>query len=140
MTTIYGNTKLPAERTISQKPVLEQYESDDLPREQRYLQRKLRHHTMSQYRRLAVLVALVNFAFLGFGLTSGEWWSGDSIALGALANLVVGNIAVAILIRQQYVINLLFWIATSAPTSWPLSIRWALGKVYHFGGIHSGCA
>ena len=35
-------------------------------------------------------------------------------------------------------INLLFKIATSVPTSWPLSLRWAAGKVYHFGGIHVG--
>ncbi|NOK61427.1 MAG: hypothetical protein GFH27_549311n166 [Chloroflexi bacterium AL-W] len=140
MTTLYGHTKLPSERTVSQKPVLEQYESDDLPSEQGYLQRRPKHYTMSQYRRLVVLVVLVNLALLGFGLTSGGWWAGGDIALGTLANLVVGNIAVAILIRQQYVINFLFWIATSAPTSWPLSIRWVLGKVYHFGGIHSGCA
>src|SRR3712207_7330758 len=45
------------------------------------------------------------------------------------------NFALATFIRQQDVINLLFSLATWAPTSWPLRIRWALGKVYHFGGI-----
>jgi len=44
----------------------------------------------------------------------------------------------AILIRQQYVINFLFKLATSVPTRYPLALRWALGKVYHFGGIHVG--
>jgi hypothetical protein len=46
----------------------------------------------------------------------------------------------AILIRQQYIINLLFWLATRAPTSWPLAVRRSLAKVYHFGGLHSGAA
>jgi hypothetical protein len=44
------------------------------------------------------------------------------------------------LIRQQYVINLLFWLATRAPTHWPLMIRRSLAKVYHLGGLHSGGA
>ena len=67
-------------------------------------------------------------------------WTRHGIALEALSNLVLVNLSIAILIRQQHVINLLFWLATRAPTSWPLSIRWRLGKVYHFGGLHSGCA
>lgn len=37
-------------------------------------------------------------------------------------------------------INLLFWLATRAPTCWPLAIRRSLAKVYHFGGLHSGGA
>lgn len=32
-----------------------------------------------------------------------------------LAGLVLANLSLAILIRQQYVINLLFWLATRAP-------------------------
>jgi hypothetical protein len=48
------------------------------------------------------------------------------------------NFALGILIRQQRVVNALFWLATRIPTSWPLSIRWIAGKVFHFGGLHSG--
>ena len=51
---------------------------------------------------------------------------------------MVVNFAAAIIIRQHYVINLMFRLATAAPTWWPLRIRWTLGKVYHFGGIHVG--
>lgn len=29
--------------------------------------------------------------------------------------------------------------ATSVPKSWSLNLRWAAGKIYHFGGIHVGC-
>ena len=111
-----------------------------LPPPQHFLRRCWKHPRMMHYHRLVVLVALVNLAFLGYGLTDGKWWSSDGIALATLADLVIGNFLIAILIRQNYVINLLFWLATRAPTSWPLSIRHSLGKIYHFGGLHSGCA
>jgi hypothetical protein len=38
------------------------------------------------------------------------------------------------------VINLLGWLATRPPVTWPLRLRWALGKYYHFGGLHVGAA
>ena len=91
-----------------------------------------------QYRRLAALVMLINLGVLAYGAMVAGWWSGRVPALGALANVIVINFTVAILIRQQYIINALFWLATRAPTAWPLQVRWALGKVYHFGGLHSG--
>lgn len=43
------------------------------------------------------------------------------------------NLAAAVLFRQQYVLNALAWLVTRPPTSWPLRVRWALGKYYHFG-------
>lgn len=110
-----------------------------LPPQNPRWQRFRTHWRFSQYRRLVAVVYLVNVWLLINGIRQG-WWATDGIALGTLGNLVVANISLAILIRQQYVINLLFKVATSAPTSWPLSIRWLLGKVYHFGGIHMGGA
>ncbi|GAA4721342.1 hypothetical protein GCM10023263_73910 [Phytohabitans rumicis] len=92
------------------------------------------------HNRLAALVLIANLALLGHALTGGGWWSGDRIDLAAVSAAVLANFALAILIRQQYVINLLFWLATRAPTHWPLRIRWTLGKVYHFGGLHVGGA
>lgn len=59
---------------------------------------------------------------------------------GFVEAAVLANLALAALVRQQRVINLLFRVATSAPTSWPLRVRWTLGKVYHFGGLHVGGA
>lgn len=59
----------------------------------------------------------------------------DVIALTAQTNL-----AAAVLFRQQYVLNALAWLVTRPPTSWPLRVRWALGKYYHFGGLHVGTA
>jgi len=94
----------------------------------------------SHYNRLFALVLIVNVAALGHGLTAGQWWTGDSLALPTLSGWVTANLSLAILVRQQYLINLLFWLATRVPTSWPLAIRRSLAKVYHFGGLHSGGA
>jgi hypothetical protein len=111
---------------------------DGLPPQQSKLRRLGKRPEMMHYNRLIALVLAVNIVYLGI-TTQGSWLPGD-LGLQTLSNLVIVNISMAILIRQQVVINLLFKIATSAPTSWPLSIRWILGKVYHFGGIHVGGA
>ncbi|MFJ2481274.1 hypothetical protein ACIOWE_13445 [Pseudomonas sp. NPDC087598] len=94
----------------------------------------------SHYNRLVVLVLACNIAALVYGIKVGQWWSIAGADLQTLSGLVVANLSLAILIRQQYLINLLFWLATRAPTSWPLAIRRTLAKVYHFGGLHSGGA
>lgn len=90
----------------------------------------LRRRPFTHHNRLVAAVVLVNLWFVG-----SAW--GDTSTLTAL---VVANLTLAALIRQQLVINLLFWLATSAPTHWPLRVRWTLGKVYHFGGLHVGAA
>jgi hypothetical protein len=110
-----------------------------LPR-QGIVGRIAKHPALMHYHRLVFMVAFINLTVLSFGANDGNWWAGDGIALGAIANLVLVNFSIAVLIRQQYIVNLLFWIVTRAPTSWPLAVRWHLGKVYHFGGLHSGCA
>lgn len=98
------------------------------------------HPWLMHYHLLVVLVSVLNLAMLGQGLAADGWWWDTAHRLGTLSRLVLANFAVAVLVRQQYVVNLLFWLATRAPTSWPLAVRWHLGKVYHFGGLHSGCA
>lgn len=115
-------------------------QEDELPPQKGVIQRVAARPSMMHYNRLIFLVALVNLVVLGMGASRGMWWTSDGIALDTISNLVLANISMAILIRQQYVINVLFWAATSVPTSWPLSIRWTLGKVYHFGGLHVGGA
>lgn len=86
--------------------------------------RRLMHHN-----RLAALVVVANLAVLTGGAD-----------VATASTMVLVNVALAVLVRQQYVINLLFRLATSAPISWPLRVRWTLGKVYHFGGLHVGGA
>lgn len=89
------------------------------------------HHRFEHYYRLALLVVIVN-AIIYFQQTqmTSAW----------LNTLAIVNISIAILVRQQYVINLFFKMATCTKTYLPLAIRWRLGKVYHFGGLHVGAA
>ncbi|MBP2479637.1 hypothetical protein JOF53_008509 [Crossiella equi] len=93
---------------------------------------RLRRRPFTHHNRLLAAVVLAN---LVLALTTD--WPAD---LDVLLWLVLGNLLLAVLIRQQHVINLLFRLATSAPKHWPLRVRWTLGKVYHFGGLHIGGA
>ncbi|SMC76389.1 membrane protein [Lentzea albidocapillata] len=103
-----------------------------LPPADRSLRAALRRRPFTHHNRLAAAVVLANLVFAVIGD-----WRGDQ---DVLTTLVVVNVALAALVRQQLVINLLFRLATSAPKHWPLRVRWTLGKVYHFGGLHVGAA
>ncbi len=102
------------------------------------LRRITRHPLAMEYHRLYALVAIVNLVLAVL------WWQDGSLLqsgvanLELLANMALVNFSLGILIRQQRVVNLLFWLATRIPTSWPLWIRWRAAKVFHFGGLHSG--
>ncbi len=108
------------------------------PRPRNGLRRITRHPRFMEYRRLAALVALVNLGVLAIGIQNGCWLQAGQWHLPAIANMALGNLTLGILMRQQRLVNLLFWLATRIPTSWPLWFRWGAGKVFHFGGIHSG--
>jgi hypothetical protein len=89
------------------------------------------------YNRLIVLVMAANVLLAVYGIGH---WEPFSSALGTLAVVAQVNIALAIIFRQQYVINLLGWLSTRPPVTWPIRLRWTLGKYYHFGGLHVGFA
>ncbi|KAI0683557.1 hypothetical protein C8Q76DRAFT_662386 [Earliella scabrosa] len=57
-----------------------------------------------------------------------------------LGKIAIANIFVAILMRQDYVINAFFTVACWTPRSWPLWMRRVIARVYSIGGIHSGAA
>lgn len=97
-----------------------------------------RHPALMEYRRLVVLVVAINITVFVLGLRNGSWFSGGTYVLGPIADMALINLSLGILIRQQRVVNALFWLATRIPTSWPLWIRWGAGKVFHLGGLHSG--
>ena len=92
-----------------------------------------------EYRRLAGGAVLVNLGVLLWAVGPGGWWAGEGPRVAAIADAVTVNFAIGILIRQQYVVNALFWLATRLPVTAPLRLRWSVAKVYHFGGLHSGC-
>lgn len=96
-----------------------------LPAAGQSLRAKLKRRPFTHHNRLAAAVVVANLACVPFADAS---------------TMVLVNFALAVLIRQQYVINLLFRLATSVPKHWPLRIRWTMGKVYHFGGLHVGAA
>ena len=89
------------------------------------------------YNRLIVLVLAANALLAAYGA---DHWEHFGPALGTVAVVAQANIALAIIFRQQYVINFLGWLATRPPVTWPIRVRWALGKFYHFGGLHVGFA
>ncbi len=100
--------------------------------------RMLKHPRAMHYNRLVVAVLTVNVAVAAYGAAS--WWTAAGADLTALALVAQVNLAAAVLFRQQYILNALAWLVTRAPTSWPLRVRWALGKYYHVGGLHVGAA
>ncbi len=100
--------------------------------------RFLRFQLFSIYRRLFSLVFIGNLAAL-FVLLARKH-SGGWPRISDLGTAVSANLAVTILIRQEHVVNLLFSIFCSFPLSAPLWIRKWSAKVYHMGGLHSGCA
>lgn len=99
-----------------------------------------KHPSLSHYRRLILLVALVNLAVLSYAEARGDWRIEDGSAVSALAALTLLNFAAAVLIRQQNVLNVVFGLPGRSPRSWPLWLRWGVSKVNHVGGIHVGGA
>ncbi|KAH6957510.1 hypothetical protein BKA56DRAFT_601782 [Ilyonectria sp. MPI-CAGE-AT-0026] len=95
--------------------------------------RGLRHRILIVYRRLFTLVGIFNIAAALAVILSGiqrEW----------LGTVTAINLALAVLIRQDFVINALYMITCSVPKSWSLAIRSRCAKIYHLGGVHSGTA
>lgn len=92
------------------------------------------HRVLIVYRRLFSLVWLANiavFLIIIFVPKIDRIW---------ISQIALINLTIAVVIRQDFVINLIYVTCCSAPKSWPLFIRKRLAKVYHLGGIHSGCA
>ena len=95
----------------------------------------IHHPWLMPYNLLIILVCLVN------ALVFWRWQPAAQLneTMATVFNFVIGNFFIALLFRQQYVINLLFKVATSLPLSWPLAVRRLSAKIYHFGGIPVGC-
>ncbi|TAQ86059.1 hypothetical protein B7494_g5601 [Chlorociboria aeruginascens] len=98
--------------------------------------RAMRHRFFTLYRRFFSVVFLANVT----GIILGVIFRRKGTELETLGIATAVNLTVAILIRQDHVINALFKIACSVPKWAPFFIRRNCAKVYHIGGIHSGCA
>jgi hypothetical protein len=88
------------------------------------------------YQRLFLAVLLIN-VFYAHHIVTMKRRSKYSPLLVDITTAVSANMLVAILIRQDYILNSLFWLCWSAPPTTPLWIRISLARVYEFGGLHS---
>jgi hypothetical protein len=107
-------------------------------RQHRYL-RHARHTFLSVYRRLFTLVFIFNMIGLAALLSHNSHWY-SSPPLADFATAAAANIMVAVLIRQDYIVNACFKLTWLFPPSAPLRLRRMLAKVYEYGGVHSGAA
>ncbi|OBT85314.1 hypothetical protein VE02_07819 [Pseudogymnoascus sp. 03VT05] len=102
------------------------------------LVRNLRHTYMAVYQRLFSVVTILNAIAFVCILTMVDL--NKPQLLSSLATAAAANILVAILMRQEYVINFVFKTCWMIPHWAPLRVRRMLAKVYEFGGVHSGAA
>jgi len=101
--------------------------------------RWLRHQGMTAYRKLFGIIFIANLIPFIVML----WQSrlhGFSLPLPNLITAVAANLLGSVLLRQDYVVDAIFFLASRLPTSTPLWLRRHFARVYHYGGVHSGCA
>jgi hypothetical protein len=111
-----------------------------VPRERRRLRSVAKHPRLMPYHRLIVAVVVLNGVLLVQHVRRGDWQIVDGSALSAVSALTLVNLTVAVVIRQQVLLNVLYGLAGRGSPSWPLLVRWSISKVHHVGGIHAGCA
>ena len=99
-----------------------------------------KHPRLMVYRRLMAAVLVANFTLLAVQLRRGHLHLADGSALARLSDLTLVNLAAAVLIRHQTVLNVLHELAGRGSPEWPTWIRWSISKVHHVGGIHAGAA
>lgn len=86
------------------------------------------------YHRLSMLVIVPNLFMILYGILERNLFQQPRICLSGVA----ANVAAAVLIRQDHIINILFWSFGQLPHRTPLWLRKHAAKLYHLGGIHSG--
>ena len=110
------------------------------PKQEHPLWRRLRHKLLNTYHRLFFVVVIANTIALIVMLVRNQDAHLLTRKLSGSGTAAAANILAAILIRQENVINTLYNMCCMTPIWWPLRVRRAVAKIYHFGGIHSGCA
>ncbi|KAH7157928.1 integral membrane protein-like protein TmpA [Dactylonectria estremocensis] len=91
----------------------------------------------SEYRILFTLVFLANFA--GMVLFLWLWFHHGQPTKGATALATSINLVISVVIREEHVVNALYYVFTAFPKTYPLWFRRRMAKIYHLGGLHSGC-
>ncbi|KAK3995695.1 putative NRPS-like enzyme [Cladorrhinum sp. PSN332] len=109
------------------------------PKKGTRLYRYLRWNFGSVYRRIFCLSFLGNLAALCV-LVGKNFATNQQLTYIQASTAVTANILAAILVRNEHVVNTLFWVFGTWSARMPLSVRTLVAKVYSYGGIHSGCA
>lgn len=91
------------------------------------------------YRRIFLTVFVINIVW-GYHIITMRRRSYYSPLLVDMSTAASFNMLLAVLIRQDYILNLLFRACCLLPFSTPLRIRRSLAKIYEYGGLHSGAA
>lgn len=96
--------------------------------------RGLAYRILIIYRTLFSVVVLLNAGVLALLLLL---TTPRADAQQRLKLVVAANLTLAVLVRQDTVINILYTIFCSVPKTAPLWIRRKCAKIYHLGGVHS---
>lgn len=101
----------------------------------RNLCRFLRIVVFTVYRQLLTSICIINLIAIVV-IVAGD----TGLPLRTAATAAVANLTAAVLIRQDYIRNILFRTCWSIPHTAPLWLRRRLAKIYENGGVHSGGA
>ncbi|KAH8588503.1 hypothetical protein B0O99DRAFT_524889 [Bisporella sp. PMI_857] len=97
--------------------------------------RSLRYRVFDVYRRIFSIVFFGNVA----AACAYVRFTSKGKEMANLGIAVAANLTIAILIRQEYIVNALFTVFCAMPISTPLWLRMQCAQVFHLGGLHSGC-
>jgi NAD(P)H-flavin reductase len=97
--------------------------------------RFLRIVVFTVYRQLLTSICIINLIAILVIVASDSGLPPRTAATAAVANLVA-----AVLIRQDYIRNILFRTCWSIPHTAPLWLRRRLARIYENGGVHTGGA
>ena len=90
-------------------------------------------HWLTAYRILIASTLLTNIAVFAAHIATGP--SPDAALTATAANLLV-----AVIVRNEEVVNSSYYLMTKIPSSLPFAIRRLVGDFHHYGGTHIGCA
>ncbi|KAK0431521.1 hypothetical protein EV421DRAFT_165569 [Armillaria borealis] len=131
---VHSDTPRPKEIDEKLSNPWDGYEDQDVPKKtQSRPVRNLRLQIFTVYRRLFSVAFTINMAiFISYAVRG--------YASRKVAEVTVANLFIAVVMRQDYVINAIFYVLSSVPQSWPYFIRSWAARAYHHGGVHSGTA
>jgi len=94
---------------------------------------KLWLHWSTAYRIIIAVILTVNLVCLVY--VALQDLSSPSLLIATSTNLLV-----AVLVRQEDLINVSFNLVAKIPSTWPLLIRKIIADLHHYGGVHIGCS